>query len=80
MKSASSGWSFLRDSPELRGTLRYQLDTSKKSLVDIGEALEVKPDRLSKYFRGVKPSLTNWQVMKLANYLGVEVQLRIQMI
>jgi len=77
-KSPSSSWSFLRDSTTLRAAIAYRLRDRDLFITDVAEALGVHPDRISKYLRGVKPSLTNWQVVKLAEYLGLEVNLEVK--
>ncbi len=80
MKSVSSGWSFLRDSVQLRAGIKYRMDELDISIVDMAKAIGTQPDRVSKYLRGVKPSLTNWQLVKLANHLGLEVELNVKVL
>lgn len=52
-----------------------ELDVSIKEMAGL---LEIDPDRVSKYLRGIKPSLTNWQLVNIANYLNLEVDLTIR--
>jgi len=77
-KSPSSSWSFLRDSTTLRAAIAYRLRDRDLFITDVAEALGIPPDRISKYLRGVKPSMTNWQIVKLAEYLGLSVELEIR--
>lgn len=78
MKSVSSGWSFLRDSVQLRAAIKYRMEELNVTITELGNLLEINPDRISKYLRGVKPSLTNWQLIKIAEYLKLEVDLNIK--
>lgn len=78
MKSVSSGWSFLRDSTQVRAGIKYRMDTLDKSIVEVAQVIRTDPDRVSKYLRGVKPSLTNWQIIQLANHLGLEVEIHLK--
>jgi len=78
MKSPLSSWSFLRDSAQLRSTIAYKLQSKDLFITDAATAIGVAPDRISKYLRGVTPSLTNWQIVKLANYLGMDIELSIK--
>jgi predicted transcriptional regulator len=78
MKSASSSWSFLRDSVQLRAAIKYRMEELDLSINDVALHLEIAPDRVSKYLRSVKPSLTNWQIIKLANHLKLEAELNIR--
>jgi hypothetical protein len=78
MKSVSSGWSFLRDSAQLRAGIKYRMDELDISIVELAEAVDVKPDRISKYLRNVKPSVTNWQLIQMATHLNMEVDLNIR--
>ena len=78
MKSLSSGWSFLRDSEQLRSAIQYRMQADDVTISKVAKALDVDADRISKYLRGVKPSLTNWQVIILANYLRLEVELNVK--
>ena len=77
-RSASSFWSFLRDSAKLRAAITYKLQTRDLFIQKVADDLGVAPDRISKYLRGVTPSLTNWQVVKLAEYLGLDVDLDVK--
>ena len=78
MKSVSSGWSFLRDSVQLRAAIKYRMEELDLSIKDVANDVILDPDRLSKYLRGVKPSLTNWQLINLATHLNLEVDLNIR--
>lgn len=78
MKSVSSGWSFLRDSVQLRAAVKYRMEELDISIVDLAKKINVDPDRVSKYLRAVKPSLTNWQIVQLALVLDLEVNLDIK--
>lgn len=78
-KLPSSSWSFLRDSSRLRGILKYQLESKDLFVNDVAKDLGMNVDRLRKYFRGVKPSITNWDLIRVANYLGVEVSLEVKL-
>jgi len=78
MKSVSSGWSFLRDSVQLRAAIKYRMDDLDITVTQLAKEVGVDPDRLSKYLRGVKPSLTNWQLIQIATKLEMEVDLNIR--
>lgn len=75
----SSGWSFLRDSSRLRGIIKYKIENSDKKLVDIAAEVGIRVDSMSKYLRAVKPSLTDYAVLKLADHLGIEVTLEVRL-
>lgn len=67
----------LRDDHRLCGVISYRIEQRGLTLKQVGDALGFSADRLAKYLRGVKPSLTNWQIVQLAEYLGVIVELNI---
>lgn len=67
----------LRDDQRLCGVISYRIEQRGLTLKQVGEAIGVTADRIAKYLRGVKPSLTNWQIVQLAEYLGVTVELSI---
>jgi predicted XRE-type DNA-binding protein len=78
MKSVSSGWSFLRDSTQLRAAIKYRMEELDISIKELATVLDIDPDRVSKYLRGIKPSLTNWQLIQVATHLQLEVDLTIR--
>jgi len=78
MKSVSSGWSFLRDSIQLRAAIKYRMEELDISIKKLAIEVNIDPDRLSKYLRGIKPSLTNWQLIQIATHLHLEVDLNIR--
>lgn len=78
-RSPSSTWNFLRDSPKLRGVLKYQIDAKDLSFGQVERDTGIRQDNMSKYFRGVKPSLSDYKILQLADYLGVEVSLTVHL-
>ncbi len=77
-KTPSASWHFLRDSAKLRGVLKYRLEQKDIPFKQIERELGIRQDALSKYFRGVKPNTTDFNLLRLAEYLGIEVRLDIQ--
>ena len=68
----------MRDSPKLRGILKYQIESKDLSFGQIERDTGLRQDNLSKYFRGVKPSMPDFKILQLADYLNIEVALDIR--
>lgn len=77
-RTPASSWNFLRDSPKLRGVLKYQIDSKDLSFGQIQRDTGIRQDNMSKYFRGVKPNLSDFKILQLADYLGIEVAIDIR--
>lgn len=76
----ASSWNFLRDNTALRSVISYKIETGKHKLVDLAEKIGINHDHLiGLYLKNKKPSLTNYQIVKLADVLGIEVSLKIEL-
>ena len=70
----------LRDSGDLRGLLQYRLKKKGWNYEQLSEVTGIKSDRFSKYFRGVKPNLTQYEFIRAAKALGVIIDYDVRII
>jgi hypothetical protein len=75
----NAAWSFLRDNNRLRGVIKYKIDNSSLTLVEIAYKVGCRHDALSKYLRGIKPSMTDFDILRVADFMGCEVTLDIRL-
>ena len=73
----SSGWSFLRDHPGLRGLIRHRIDSRKLTLVEVGAATDIRPDSLTKFLNGKRGTLSDYKVVILCRFLKIDLELEI---
>lgn len=76
----ASSWNFLRDNAALRSVISYKIEKENHKLSELAPKIGVNHDHLIGYYlKGRKPSLTNFQIVKLADVLGIEVSLKMEL-
>lgn len=69
-------WNFLYADSRLRGAISYKMAHRNLESKDIEEATGLDRYDINHYlFRGKEPNLNNYEIIKLANFLGIEVEL-----
>lgn len=76
----SSYWCMIRSSPKLRELVKYKLEQKDKTLKEICKEIGIKQSRLSKYLNNRSPNITQFQLMQVLRYLGIEVTLDIKIV
>lgn len=76
-KSARSSWCILRDNERLRSIIEFQIKKKNLKLIDVANLSGVAPDRLSKWRNRYTRHLTQYQLIKVANVLGLQVDITI---
>jgi hypothetical protein len=79
-RSPVSSWCILRDDTEIRDLLQYRMNKKGYTTLHIQKAIGIENGRLSKYFRYIKPNMTQYEFVRLAKYLGVELTVNIKII
>jgi hypothetical protein len=72
-----TNWNFLRESGRLRGAMCAVIDMYELDEKVIAKELDIVPYALSCYLRGKTPSICNYDIIRLAAHLGLEVDLDI---
>lgn len=75
---ATSYWCFLRTNKQLRTAVEYKLNTSGKTLTELGRECGVHSYRISSWLNGGHKPPSQAQLLKLCNYLGISVDLKIE--
>lgn len=77
-----SKYCFLRYNSALHTAVKFKIDQLKrsgKSITQIGEESGINRTRISKYYNdSSKNAITQIQLMKLIDYLGIEIDLSIK--
>ena len=76
-KLTQSSWNFLRDNSKLHGVISHRIEG--KELKQIGKDLGLNPYLVSWYLKGRKPNLSNYDIIRLCSYLGIEIDLSISL-
>lgn len=71
-------WHYLQSEDRLRGAILYQIESRKASLDDLAEKLSAKKYNLTNYLKNERPALNDYEIIKLANMLGLEISLDIK--
>jgi len=69
-----------RDSEDLRDLLKFRLQKRGWNYEDLSRETGIKSDRFSKYFRGIKPNVTQHEFIRMALTLGVELDINVKII
>jgi hypothetical protein len=77
--SPSSQWCFLRDNSRLRALINYKIETSEELLSTIAKGAGVPAYLISSWKNGHKPYMTQYQLVKLCNYLNISINLKIEL-
>lgn len=72
----------VRDNHQLHTLVTYKIKRLRetKKLTEIANKCDIPVDRLSKYIYRRKPNLTQFQLIKLCDYLGIEVSLNVEIV
>jgi len=71
-------WSFLQADDRLRGIITRQYDVYRagyKGDGKIADKLGVKPQKIRDYLKGQRPNLNDFELVKFANTIGVNIDL-----
>ena len=74
-----SRWSFLGDNHKLHGVISHRLGERGLSGADVEKALKISPYKFQHYLDGDAPNVSNHELMKVMEYLGIEVDLTIEL-
>lgn len=80
MARASGAWCILRNSSQLRTLIQYKIRQKDWLIKETAEKAGVETYRLSRYLNRRTPNLTQFQLMKVCEVLGVEVSLDIKIL
>lgn len=71
-------WNFLQVDNRLRGAIAHRIDVIGTGTTEIAEALNLEVYKIRDYLKGKTPNLNNFEIIKLANGLGIEVELSVR--
>jgi hypothetical protein len=74
-RSVASKWCLLRDDTTLRTAIVYKIKSQKLRLADLERETGIQAYRISRYINGRKPHLSQFQLVSLAKFLGIQVTL-----
>lgn len=84
MRSPLNKYCFLRYSHELHAAIKFKIDQKRlegKTITKIAEDTEIERTRISKYYNETsRKSITQADLLRLANYLGVQVELNVKIV
>lgn len=72
-----SQWNFLRENSILRGAISFSIDFKELKLIQIERALGISAYKISAYLKNRRPSMSNYDIIRLCEYLGIELSLKI---
>lgn len=80
MNKRSPSYNFLRDNAQLRAAVKFRLDVLNPNhkFAIFERALDFPYQKIGKFYRGDKNALTNFQIMRLCEFLGIEVSLKLE--
>ena len=70
-------WNFLQVDNRLRGAIAHRIDAIGTGTTEIAEAMNLEVYKIRDYLKGKTPNLNNYELIKLANGLGIEVELSV---
>lgn len=72
-----ASWNFLRDNSRLHGVISHRIDKIgfKKAGADLG----INPYLISWYLKDKKPNLSNYDIIRLCTYLGIEIDISVKL-
>ncbi len=76
-RSPIRNWNFLQANERLRGAIQQRIGMYGNELGELATKLACKKSKVSAYLRNVKPNLNDYEVVKLANLVGLDVSLKI---
>lgn len=76
-KTAKSKWCFLRDNEILRTAIKHKQAGLNLNLKELAHAAGVDYTRLCKFGKGGKGALSQYEIIKFCDYLGIDVELHI---
>lgn len=77
-KTVKSIWCFLRSNEVLRTAIKYKQAGLDLNLKELAHAAGVDYTRLCKWFKNRAGALSQYEVIRLCTYLGIEVELTIK--
>lgn len=81
--SLTSKWCFLRDDYRIKTLIKNKIKERKLKLVTLAEMTGIDTYRISRYLNQKHidglPSVTQYQLIKICNTLGIEVSLSIKL-
>lgn len=70
-------WCFLRSSPKLRAAIKFRMEQMGIRSQDVAKGAGINNTRLSSYLNGMHKPLTQYQLIQLCKFLGLEVDLQV---
>lgn len=81
IKNPASSWCLLRSSQRLKAAVKFRIDHINKPYKDIAAESGIPQYRISLYLNGhERKGITQYQLVRLCSYLGIDVGLNIKMI
>lgn len=84
MRSPLNKYCFLRYSHELHAAIKFKIDQKRLegiTIAKIAEEVEIDRTRISKYYNEtVRKAITQADLLRLANYLGIEIELNVKIV
>ena len=80
MRSQMNRYCILRYNESLRTAVKFRIKSSGKTLTSIANELDIDRTRLQKYINGKgEKIITQWQLLKVCEYLNIEVSINIEL-
>jgi hypothetical protein len=76
----TASFCIVRYSSKLRTAIKFRLDQRGYTVASVAKETELNADRIRKYLRGDKVGLSQFQVIKLASFLGIEVNITVNFV
>ena len=77
-RSPIQHWNYLRADSNLRGAVAFRMKDRNLDKDDIQDAIGMNSYKVRDYIDGKIPNLNNFEIVKLANFLGIEISLDIK--
>jgi transcriptional regulator with XRE-family HTH domain len=71
---------YLRDNKTIREAIRYRMKEKGITQGDLAERVGLMPYQISLYLNDKKPSITEEFVLKLLDYLKIEIVLKVKLV
>jgi transcriptional regulator with XRE-family HTH domain len=79
-RPAANKYCLLRYDHAVRSAVNLRLKQSGKTVTQVAEETGIGRTQLAKYLSGsVTKSVTQWQLLSLCNYFGIEVSINVKM-
>ncbi len=76
-RSPIRNWKFLQADDRLRGFIQQRIGSYGNEIGELADKIPCKKSEISAYLRNVKPNLNDFELIKLADLVGLEVTLKI---